>query len=224
MEQIIKPCDSINFFIEYIEKNICGLSQVQKKQYVCFFKILLNNNLKYNLYSRKEKDIIERHFINSILFAYYFKLNSKDNILDIGTGGGFPGIILKILFTDSSFVLVDSIKKKTDFLKCAVSELGLKNIIIENNRIENLQKKYTGFFDFITARAVASLDQLYLFSKELVKPNGTMVFFKGKNYEKETGFLEVKGERPEFEILHFSEIPFASGSQDGVIVKIHLPQ
>ena len=222
MEPINESTENIEYFFDFVEKNICPLTQTQKKQYNEYYISLIYNNLRFNLFSRKEQNIIDRHFINSVLLALLMKFNSSDNILDIGTGGGFPGIILKILFPEASFVLVDSVRKKTDFLNQLVNDLNLKKITIENVRAENLRNKYSKQFDIITARAVAPLIELFQFSKPLIKPNGEMMFFKGKNFHDELNQLYDMKERTEQKIIFLSDIPFVSESQNGIIIKIKL--
>ena len=224
MESIKNKSENINIFIEFVEKNISPLTQTQKKQYMQYYNLLLINNLNTNLFSRKEFDIIDRHFINSVLLSHFLNIHSTQSILDIGTGGGFPGIILKILFPETLFVLADSIKKKTDFLLSIVCELKLDNIIIENSRAENLNKKYFKHFDVITARAVAPLEDLFQISKNLIRDNGEMYFFKGKNFQKElNGLMNIKL-KPHIDILPMTLIPFAPDSHNGVIIKLRLPQ
>ena len=224
MESIKKNYKNINDFIDFVEKNISPLTQNQKKQYSLFYNLLLINNLNMNLFSRKEVDIIDRHFINSVLLSHFLKIQSTHKILDIGTGGGFPGIILKILFPDNLFILTDSIKKKTDFLLSVVRELKLDNIIIENGRAENLNKKYFKHFNVITARAVAPLTDLFQISKSLIRDNGEMYFFKGKNFQEELNALINIKLNHRIDILPMSQIPYAPESHNGVIIKLRLPQ
>lgn len=224
MESIKNKTENINNFFDFVERNISRLTQTQKKQYSLYYNILLINNLSVNLFSRKESDIIDRHFINSVLLCHFLKIQSTHMILDIGTGGGFPGIILKILFPDNLFILADSIKKKTDFLLSVVSQLKLDKIIIENDRAENLNKKYFKHFDVITARAVAPLMDLFQISKNLIRDNGEMYFFKGKNFQEELNSLININLKPRVDILPMSQIPYAPDSHNGVIIKLRLPQ
>jgi len=125
---------NLNKFLQHIDKHILETNGIQKSQFGVFFKLLVDWNSKINLISRNEKNIVDRHFLNSASVAHFVKFNPEDKIIDLGSGGGFPGIILKILFPDSYFVLTDSVGKKTDFLMVVVRELGLNNIEIINDR------------------------------------------------------------------------------------------
>jgi len=176
---------TIASFCDLIENNVINLNEDQRRCFYLFYKILLDGNKKINLVSRKEPDIIGRHFINSAVIAYYKKFSSSDFILDIGTGGGFPGMILKILFPDTNFVLVDSTRKKTDFLHRVSAALNLKKIEILNERVENLGIEFRSKFDFITCRAVGELDKLVTWSVPYLKDGGEMLFLKGRRYAEE---------------------------------------
>lgn len=207
-------------FFEFVEKNICKLTQTQKKQYFVFYKLLYYNNLSINLISRKECNIIDRHFINSVILAYYLQQMRFCTLLDIGSGGGFPGVVLKILFPDALFVLNDSIRKKTDFLRNVVEELKLKNIRIENRRAESLIRDYPTTFDIITARAVTSLRELFSISKPLIKVNGIMFFYKGKNFSKEFSELQEHHHPSQIEVIPMTKLSFVPASQEGCLIRI----
>lgn len=219
----LKDNESLEPFFDFIEKNIKKINQTQKKQYFDFYKLLKINNLNVNLISRKEKNIIERHFINSVTMATVRPFSSDKNVVDIGSGGGFPAIILKILYPDTFFLLIDSVKKKTVFLKKAISELELKKIDVIAERAEkvlNNNPQFSHYFDYVTARAVAPMDKLVKYSLPLLKPDGEMIFLKGKNYGKELN--AVKNFKKE--IINILQLPNQDENQNGVIVilKKHL--
>ena len=104
------------------------------------------------------------------------------NVLDIGSGGGFPAIPLAIMKPEWHFTLCESIKKKTNFLNCLVKELELKNVQIINSRVETLRAMY---FDLITTRAVAKLDVLINYSLPLLKKDGYLLAYKAKDIDNE---------------------------------------
>ena len=121
-----------------------------------------NWNSKINVISRKDiENIYIRHILHSLSIAKFIKFKRDATILDLGTGGGFPGIPLAIIFPDSNFILVDSIRKKIAVVDEVVKELGLKNINSQWSRAEDLDCNY----DFLVTRAVAKIPTLINWSK-----------------------------------------------------------
>ena len=119
-------------------------------------------NSKINVISRKDiENIYIRHILHSMSIAKFIKFKRDATILDLGTGGGFPGIPLAIIFPDSNFILVDSIRKKIAVVDEVVKELGLKNINSQWSRAEDLDYSY----DFLVTRAVAKMPTLINWSK-----------------------------------------------------------
>ena len=119
-------------------------------------------NSKINVISRKDiENIYIRHILHSLSIAKFIKFKRDATILDLGTGGGFPGIPLAIIFPDSNFILVDSIRKKIAVVDEVVKELGLKNINSQWSRVEDLDYSY----DFLVTRAVAKMPTLINWSK-----------------------------------------------------------
>ena len=119
-------------------------------------------NSKINVISRKDiENIYVRHILHSLVIAKFVKFRKGTTILDLGTGGGFPGIPLSIIFPDSNFILVDSIKKKLIVVEEVIKELDLKNVKHKWSRAENLNYSY----DFLITRAVAKMPLLVKWSK-----------------------------------------------------------
>ena len=146
-----------------------------------YSSLLISWNEKFNLTAiTDEKQIIEKHFLDSLFLAKYINLNNK-KVLDIGTGAGFPGIPLAIIFPNASFYLSDSNGKKITFLKEVVKELNLNNVTIIQSRIEEMNK-YRDQFDYVSARALKQLNILIELAIPLCKINGSLIAYKGPNY------------------------------------------
>lgn len=157
-------------------KNNLNVSRETLQKINKFIKILLLWNNRLNLISRNtESDILERHIIDSLQLSNY--LSPDDQILDFGTGAGFPGMVLNIAGY-KNITLIDSVRKKCDFLLAVKKELNLSAIIV-NDRVETIQKIPC---NVITARAVAPLDKLLKLIQPHYNKNVTCWFFKGKTY------------------------------------------
>jgi 16S rRNA (guanine527-N7)-methyltransferase len=151
-----------------------------------FNDLVMEWNEKINVVSRKKEnvyDLIE----DSRLYLEYIDNDSSKNLLDLGTGGGFPGIIIKLHKPLLNVTLVDSISKKINVVKDIISKLNLENIKAVSSRAEDLGKRspYKKSFDYITARSVAPLDDLVKWSVNLIKPGGRLITLKGSDIEEE---------------------------------------
>jgi 16S rRNA (guanine527-N7)-methyltransferase len=134
---------------------------------------------KINLTSEKDEgSILKNHVFDSLLYAKAF--TGPGRVLDIGSGAGFPGIPLKIIFPDREFVLVESRRKRASFLSSTVRKLGLKDIEVLNNRAEELYSDthYLGKFDYVTFRAVSSIIDCLTLSLPFIKETGKIVIKK----------------------------------------------
>jgi 16S rRNA (guanine527-N7)-methyltransferase len=142
--------------LELIEKYFPELSAVKKSQITELKKVYSFWNKQINVISRKDMDAFyERHVLHSLSIAKIISFKNKTSILDIGTGGGFPGIPLSILFPETKFTLVDSIGKKIKVVQAVANELQLENVSAIKERGENIN----GEFDFIISRAVSRLNK-----------------------------------------------------------------
>lgn len=125
-------------------------------------------NEKINVISRKDIDnLYERHILHSLSIAKFVQFKNASKIMDLGTGGGFPGVPLAILFPECRFHLVDSIGKKLKVIEAVKDELGLKNIFTFHSRAEQMDYKY----DFVVSRAVAPLSELLVWSRGKYLPH-----------------------------------------------------
>ena len=141
------------------------LTENQKRKIDSMKSIYAKWNDKVNLISRKDFDnFYEKHVLHSLSICKIISFKSDTKIMDLGTGGGFPGVPLAIMHPNVNFHLVDSISKKTKVLSSIVQELDLSNVIVLNKRAEDIDDS----FDFIVTRAVAKLDQLNLWSKNKI--------------------------------------------------------
>ncbi|MFA8450460.1 MAG: 16S rRNA (guanine(527)-N(7))-methyltransferase RsmG [Bacteroidales bacterium] len=178
--------------MQLIEKYFGDLSPQQKNQFEQLGKLYGEWNEKVNVISRKDVDhLYERHVLHSLGIAAICQFKERTRILDIGTGGGFPGIPLAILFPECTFYCVDSIGKKIMVVNEIINALGLKNIKAEQIRAE----KVKGQFDFVVSRAVTRLAKFMPWTHgKLIKkgfndrPNG-IFYLKGGDLDEELSEL-----------------------------------
>jgi len=161
------------------------LSATQKSQFEALGALYKDWNEKINVISRKDIDeLYTRHVLHSLAIAKAIDFPPGSKILDIGTGGGFPGIPLAILFPENQFLLVDSIGKKIKVVQEVAQGIGLKNLKAEHMRGEKVKQK----FDFVVSRAVARTKMLYNWTNQLIKTNSEhngYYLLKGGDLEEE---------------------------------------
>lgn len=179
--------------MELITKYFPNLSETQKTQFAALYDLYLDWNSKINVISRKDiTNLYEHHVLHSLGIARFIHFTPGTRIMDLGTGGGFPGIPLAILFPETSFHLVDSIGKKVKVASEVAHAIGLKNVTFKHCRAEEEKTK----FDFVVSRAVMPLTDLLKIIRKNISdeqknslPNG-LICLKGGELEKET--LPVK--------------------------------
>lgn len=143
-----------------------------------YYNILIEWNQKINLTRiTEENDVYLKHFYDSLTLNKAVDLSKVNNLLDVGTGAGFPGIVLKIFFPNIHVVLLDSLLKRLKFLEIVINELELKNIEIVHSRIEDYKENN---FDVITTRAVANLSKLLKYINKIMTPKTKFVPMKAK--------------------------------------------
>jgi len=168
--------------MQLLQKYFPDLSEKQLHQFTILQELYQDWNLKINVVSRKDIDeLYLRHVLHSLGIAKLQSFRPGANILDIGTGGGFPGIPLAILFPEVKFHLVDSIGKKIKVVEEVALGLELENVKITNDRAENIDGQY----DFIVSRAVAQMDTFVRWVKDRVA--------KKSKHELKNGILYLKG-------------------------------
>ncbi len=169
--------------MEIILKYFTEFSEEQLRQLQLLEGLYKEWNEKINVISRKDIDgLYEKHVLHSLSIAAAFDIGDNSEVLDLGTGGGFPGIPLAIFFPQVKFHLVDSIAKKLKVVEAISEGIGLKNITTQHSRIEDIKNRR---FDYVVSRAVAPLKDLWRWSKPLLK-------IKTKN-EFTPGLISLKG-------------------------------
>jgi len=172
---------TIEEFIKELNKLNIKPTTEQLKALESYKDMLIENNKKFNLTAiTKTEDIYLKHFYDSLSITKVIDLTKDLKILDIGTGAGFPGIVLKILFPNLKITLLDSNNKKIKFLEEVIKVLKLENIKCICSRAEELPAEYREYFDIVTSRAVANLRILAELSIPYVKVNGYFISLKGK--------------------------------------------
>jgi len=180
---------------ELIKKYFPEISDTQLQQFEQLFPLYVEWNEKINVISRKDIDnLMLHHVLHSLAIAKFIQFRPGTEILDVGTGGGFPGIPLAILFPECSFLMVDSIGKKIKVVHGVVEGLGLTNVSAEHIRAEDVDQD----FEFIVSRAVTRLSPFYYWVRKKISPNhfhtqrNGLILLKGGDLKEEIEELERK--------------------------------
>jgi 16S rRNA (guanine527-N7)-methyltransferase len=169
--------------IDIILKYFPDLTEQQEQQFEMLYELYSDWNEKINVVSRKDIDALyEKHILHSLSIAKFIEFREGTRILDIGTGGGFPGIPLAILFPECEIVLCDSIGKKVHVAENIAETIGLRNTEFVIGRVEQLKEK----FHFIVSRAVAPMEQLYRWTQHYI-------MHEDQFNSKTNGYLLLKG-------------------------------
>ena len=172
---------------EILFKYFPSLTERQKEQFAALDALYRDWNSKINVISRKDMDsFYEHHVLHSLAIAKYFTLLPGMKVMDVGTGGGFPGIPLAIMFPQTDFLLVDSIGKKIKVVQAVAESLGLTNVRAIQERVENVKEK----FDVITSRGVTRLPEIagWVGNKLRIHNDieaGGILYLKGGDIEQE---------------------------------------
>jgi len=183
-EEFIKEVENLS--VEVTEEKLTKLS--------VYADFLLEYNTHTNLTAIRDlNEVYLKHFYDSLTLIKVIDLSKESTLLDIGSGAGFPGMVLKIFFPNLSVVLVDSNNKKTKFLTLLKEKLGVNNLEVINDRIENITPQYLNHFDIVTARAVTNMPVLTELAMPLVKKDKYFIAMKGNNGDEiENGIFTIK--------------------------------
>lgn len=164
-EQFIEECRKINI----------NITKEQLEKLDKFYRLMIEWNEKINLTRiTNEEDVYLKHFYDSLTLNMVVNLNEVDTLCDVGTGAGFPGIVLKIVFPNLRVTLIDSLQKRVNYLNIIIKELQLENIKAIHSRGED----YKGSFQIVTSRAVANIEKLVNYTMHLVSKNGKFIAMK----------------------------------------------
>ncbi len=164
------------------------LSEKQMEQFLQYYEMLVEKNKVMNLTAITEFDeVVEKHFLDSVSLTQQLDLHQPLKVLDLGTGAGFPGIPLKIVFPELEITLMDSLNKRVLFLQDVISSLQLQNIEAVHGRAEEAarNKKYRESFDLCVSRAVANISTLSEYCLPFVKIGGSFISYKSSTIEDE---------------------------------------
>ena len=200
-------------YFDLLKRYHTEISPEKLKIYKSLYDLYNKKNKKVNLISRKDFENFYLHHIIHSLSITKFELVKKENkIIDLGTGGGLPGIPLAIYYNNKKFILVDSIRKKISAVDEIIKELNVKNISTINNRIENLNINA----DIIICRSVSSVKNIIRWTKGLLNKEGKLILLKGGNVNK-----ELKNIRSSFTIYNLDDIYSENYFNDKKIIEIH---
>ena len=208
-------------FKNKVEELGIELTEEQLKQLDIYCKFLLEYNTHTNLTAIKEEEqVYLKHFYDSLTFIKAININEYNTLLDIGTGAGFPGMVLKIVFPNLHVTLLDSNNKKINFLKELTMKLSLNKIEFYHGRAEEYCIKNREKFDIVTARAVTNMTALTELCLPLTKVNGYFIALKGSNQDelKESMYaIEILGGNVE-KTINF-ELPYDCGERNILKIK-----
>ena len=180
-----------NKFIEELKKINISINELQLKQLERYYELLVEYNKFMNLTGITIKEeVYLKHFYDSLTIAKVIDLNQYNTLCDVGTGAGFPGLVIKIIYPNLKVTLLDSLNKRLNFLNIVIEELNLKDIETIHIRAEEYKKQ----FDIVVARAVAPLNILLEYCIPITKVNGYFIAMKGKNEEANNALKELNSE------------------------------
>lgn len=204
-------------FIAETKKLGINLTEEQLNKLDQFYNLLIEWNEKINLTRiTKKEDVYLKHFYDSLTLTKVIDLSTKETLCDVGTGAGFPGIVLKIVYPNLKITLVDALQKRVNYLNEIIKDLQLENIQAIHTRGEDLHDKY----DVVTARAVANIEKLLKYTMHLVNNTGVFVAMKGNIDNELTPEIENKISK-KYQILKIEkfELPIENSQRSLIVIK-----
>jgi 16S rRNA (guanine527-N7)-methyltransferase len=189
---------------KFLEEELSISNERVIKGFIDYNKYLTEWNSKVNVISRKNESI-ENIALNSIFFLTKYKFKPDARVIDIGTGGGFPGIPLKIIYPETEITFCDSIRKKINVVDDIIKQMGLKNAEVICSRAEELKykKKYFRKYDYVVSKSVAPLDNLFKWGRGLLNETGEFLCIKGGDIEEEIEDLRKRNRDAEAVVTDF---------------------
>ena len=204
-------------FLLELEKLGITLTSYQQEQLKKFYHLLISWNEKINLTRiTSENEVYLKHFYDSLTITKVIDLNKVNTLCDVGTGAGFPGIVLKIVYPNLKITLVDALQKRVNYLNEIIKELDLSDIVAIHSRGEDLKEKYY----IVTARAVANITKLLNYTMHLVEENGVFIAMKGNITEELTPAVQ-KAISKKYSIEKIEEfyLPYENSQRSLVVIK-----
>ena len=208
-------------FIKELKKINININDKQLEQLDRYYQLLVKWNEKINLTRIiEEKEVYLKHFYDSLTLFKVVNLNDQLNICDVGTGAGFPGLVLKIVFPNLNITLIDSLQKRINFLNAVIDDLHLNKIIAVHSRAEEFSKISNEKFDIVTSRAVSNLNNLLTYCIPLVKENGLFVPMKA-NCDDEIKEAEKNIRKMNIEIIkkEIFFLPYENSKRTLIVIK-----
>ena len=204
-------------FIKYLEELNIYPTEDQLNKLNKFYNLLIEWNEKINLTRIvAEKDVYLKHFYDSLTITKEIDLSKVNTLCDVGTGAGFPGIVLKIMYPNLKVTLIDSLQKRVNYLNEIIKELELTNIEAIHSRGED----YKGSFDVVTSRAVANIEKLVKYTMHLVSKDGVFIAMKG-NIDNELTVSVEKVIKKKYKIVKINKfkLPIEESDRSLVVMK-----
>ena len=204
-------------FIKYLEELNIYPTQEQLNKLDKFYHLLISWNEKiYLTRITEEKDVYLKHFYDSLTITKEIDLSKVNTLCDVGTGAGFPGIVLKIMYPNLKVTLIDSLLKRVNYLNEIIKELKLTDIKAIHTRGEDYKDK----FDVVTSRAVANIEKLVTFTMHLVDKDGVFIAMKG-NIDNELTISVEKNISKKYKIVKINKfkLPIEESDRSLVVIK-----